>query len=268
MKYRSAIIAGVVFFILVVGFLLLPQRVHMRIQSGFLGAVAPFLKQGSSWEKSYTIWKEGYKRLSELETEVKQLRVDNKELKATNQTLRGFEGENQRLRKALGYRESIPFKLCSARVVARDSSSWYNRVTIDRGSDDGIGPDMCVLTEEGLVGKTERVISAHATQIILISDENCKVSAIVENTTERGIVRGERTSSVGNPRLVMGMLSKTAVLPPQSAVYTAGLTTVYPKGVLIGYIEDFKPRELDAVSTIRPAVLLSELEDVFVVIKQ
>ena len=76
----------------------------------------------------------GDQTLTQLETEVKQLRVVNRDLSATNQTLRGLEAENNRLRNALGYRERANFQLMPARIIARDASTWYNTVTIDRGT--------------------------------------------------------------------------------------------------------------------------------------
>ena len=47
-----------------------------------------------------------------------------------------------------------------ARIIARDASTWYQTVIIDRGAEEAIEPDMPVLTEEGLVGKTNVVAAA------------------------------------------------------------------------------------------------------------
>ena len=72
------------------------------------------------------------------------MRVSNKELSATNQTLRGLEAENNRLRAALGYHERARFQLMPAQIIGRDASTWYNTITIDRGSDEAISLDMPV----------------------------------------------------------------------------------------------------------------------------
>jgi rod shape-determining protein MreC len=241
-------------------------RRTQRVQAGFLGMISPFLKQGSSLHKYYTAKKEGLKRLDELEKEVTLLRTQNKELMATNQALRGVEAERNSLKRALGYREEAAFQLMPARIIARDPSTWFQKVTIDRGSEELIEPDQPVLTEAGLVGKTTSVISAHSAQIILITDENCRVSARIEGTREQGIVQGERAVKGGTPGVGLGFLSKQANLQPGRAVYTSGIGKVYPEGILIGAIEDFRVRELDSYATIKPAVDLTTLEDVFVVI--
>lgn len=244
-----------------------PHNVR-RIQSGFLGLISPFLKSGSALERKYTAFREGLKTLEQLEEEVKQLRVLNKDLSATNQTLRGLEAENNRLRNALGYRERAVFQLMPARIIARDASTWYSTITIDRGSAEMIEPDMPVLTEEGLVGKTTSTISDHSTVVILISDEGCKAAANVEGTREQGIVRGERASSTAMPSISLNFLSKQANLRPGQKVFTSGVGGVFPPGIFIGAVKEFKVRELDGYATLIPAVDLTTLQDVFVVVSE
>ena len=241
-------------------------RRTQRVQAGFLGLVAPFLKQGSSLQRYYVTKKDGLQKLDQMEAEVKRLRIANKELSATNQALRGLEAEGNRLRNALGYRERAVFQLMPARIIARDPSTWYQKITIDRGSEELIEPDQAVLTESGLVGKTTNVISAHSAQVVLITDETCRVSATVEGTREQGIIKGERATKATIPALGLGFLTKQAPVRPGLSVYTSGIGGVFPSGVLIGSIETFKPRELDGYATLKPAVDLSAIEDVFIVV--
>ena len=192
-------------------------RHAQQVQAGFLGLISPFLKQGSGLQKKYSGLREGMKTLTQLEGEVKQLRVANKELSATNQMLRGLEAENNRLRGSLGYREHSVFQLMPARIIARDPSTWYQKIIIDRGSEELIEDDMPVLTPEGLIGKTT-VVSKHSCEVLLITDENCKVSALVEGAVQaggarvQGIVKGERAIGQGQPVIGLGFLAKQANL--------------------------------------------------------
>jgi rod shape-determining protein MreC len=256
---------GAVILIFTLWYFSNPRRAA-HAQAGFLGVISPFLKQGSSLQRQYATRKESLRTFDDLEAEVKRLRIANKELSATNQALRGMEAENNRLRSALGYRERAAFQLMPARIIARDSSTWYQKITIDRGSEELIEPDQAVLTESGLVGKTTNVISAHSAQVILITDENCRVSATVEGTSEQGIVKGERATGAGIPTLGLGFLRKQASLRPGMIVYTSGVGGVFPYGVPIGTVDEFRMRELDSYATIKPAVDFSMIEDVFVVI--
>ncbi|MDQ3623816.1 MAG: rod shape-determining protein MreC [Verrucomicrobiota bacterium] len=269
MRQRANIlaVAGFVVLVIVTFFLLGQQRNTQRLQAGFLGLISPFLKQGSAVDRRYKELREGLKSLRQLEEENKRLIIANKELMATNQTLRGVEAERNRLRKALGYMNEAEavFQLMPARITARDASTWYQTVKIDRGSAELIEPDMPVLTDEGLVGKTT-VVAEHSATVILISDENCRVAANVEGSPHQGIVRGERISSQSQPVITLNFLPKQANLKPGLKVYTSGVGGVFPSGVLIGAVKEFKLRELEGYATLVPAVDLSTLEDVFVVV--
>ncbi len=264
MNRQITIAAVVVFLLVVVGLFALTPRNTQRVQSKFLGVISPFLSTGSSLQQRFTAFQKGLETLDELEQKTSYLTVQNKELKAVNQTLRGLEEENNRLRRALEYRERSVFNLKPARVVARDAGTWWNTVKINRGFEDGIAPDMPVLTDEGLVGKTTTV-AAHMSTVLLVSDENCKVAAKIEGTQEQGIVHGERISNSTTPRVAMSFLTKNADLKASQKVYSSGLGGVYPPGVLVGSVKEYTTRELDGYATIIPAVDLTSLEDVFVV---
>jgi cell shape-determining protein MreC len=49
-------------------------------------------------------------------------------------------------------------------------------------------------------------------------------------------------------------------------VFTTGAGGVVPSGVLIGQVKDFTVKELEGVATVKPAVDLAEIQDVFVII--
>src|SRR4029077_14570224 len=121
------------------------------------------------------------KSLEDLEKENGSLRVENRQLRATNQALRDVEHEVNRLRHALNYRERSVFKLVPAEVIARDSSTWWRTITINRGKEDGLDVDMPVVTDEGLVGKTT-TISNNISVVLLVTDENCKVASSIEGS--------------------------------------------------------------------------------------
>jgi rod shape-determining protein MreC len=267
MKSRLNIVAVAVFAIALVALLVFASREYnvRRLQAGFLGLITPFLRSGSDIDRKVTAFRQGMKTVAQLDAEVKALRTLNGQLSAENQTLRGLEAENNQLRNALRYRERAVFQLMPARIIARDASTWYHTVTIDRGSAELIAPDMPVLTEEGLVGKTT-IVSEHSSVVVLISDENCKVAANVEGTREQGIVRGERNSSNAMPVISLYFLSKQANLQPGTKVLTSGVGGVFPPGITIGTVKEFKVGGLDASATILPAVDLTTLEDVFVVV--
>ncbi|MDQ2659659.1 MAG: rod shape-determining protein MreC [Verrucomicrobiota bacterium] len=261
---RSSIVALVIFAAVLGYFLSFGPDSTRKLQAGFYQLISPFLTTGSSLEKQITSVKTGLKTLDEMERDNAALRVENRALKATNQALRDVELEVNRLRVALSYRERSVFKLVPAEIVTRDASTWWRTITINRGKQDGIDSDMPVVTEEGLVGKTTTV-SDSISIVLLVSDENCRVAVTVEGTREQGITSGERIAGALTPLLDLNFLSKQANLQPGQKAYTSGVGGVFPSGLLIGTVKDYKVRELDGQARLLPAVDLSKLQDVFVV---
>ncbi|MEO8440487.1 MAG: rod shape-determining protein MreC [Spartobacteria bacterium] len=262
---RSSIVAIVIFVAALLALLSLGPQATRKIQATFFQSISPFLKTGSGLERQITSVRAGLKSLEELERDNGTLKVENRSLKATNEALRDVEHEVNRLRHALNYRERSLFRLVPAEVVSRDSSTWWRTVTINRGSVDGLAPEMPVLTDEGLVGKTTTV-SESISVVLLISDENCRVAASVEGTREQGIVTGERISGSLAPMLDLNYLSKQAELKQGQKVYTSGVGGVFPSGLFVGTVRSFAVRALDSQAKLAPAVDMAKLEDVFVVI--
>ena len=261
---RASIVA-LILFVVSVGYLLsFGADSTRKLQSGFYQLMAPFLKSGSGLEKQITSVRTGLKTLEELEKENASLKVENRSLRATNEALRDVEREVNRLRQALNYRQRSEFKLVPAQIITRDAATWWRTVTINRGREDKVEPDMPVLTDEGLVGKTTTV-SANISVVLLVSDENCRVASTVEGTREQGIVSGERVAGSVTPMLDLNFLSKQADLKPGQKVYTSGVGGVFPSGLLVGTVQTFRVRELDGQARLAPAVDLARLEDVFVV---
>lgn len=261
---RSSIIALVVLGAILAYFLSFGADGTRKIQAGFYKVISPFLSTGSGLKKQLSSVSTGLKTLEEVERDNASLKVENRSLKATNQALRDVEHEVNRLRRALAYRERALFRLVPAEVLTRDSSTWWRTITINRGKNDGVEPDVPVVTDEGLVGKTATV-GDNISVVLLISDENCKVACTVEGTREQGIVSGERVTGSVMPMLDLNFLSKQANLSPGPKVYTSGVGGVFPSGLLVGVIQSHKVRELDSQARVTPAVDLSHLEDVFVV---
>src|SRR6266403_543877 len=261
---RSSIVAIVLFAVALLALLSIGPQTTRKIQATFFQTISPFLKTGSGLERQITSVRSGLKSLEELERDNTALRVENRSLKATNEALRDVEHEVNRLRRALDYRERSLFRLVPAEIVARDSSTWWRTITINRGKNDQIEPDQPGVTDEGLVVKTATV-GDNVSVVLLISDENCKVACTVEGTREQGIVSGERVTGSVTPMLDLNFLSKQANLAPGAKIYTSGVGGVFPSGLLVGTIQRFKVRELDSQARVTPAVDLSHLEDVFVV---
>jgi rod shape-determining protein MreC len=259
------------FLILVVGVLfVVPRDIAARWKENALTITAPAFK-GMSWLRT-RIQGVGYdiKTIDQIRLENQRLRGENAQMRAENEALRNMEKENQELKRALKFQASSPFHLLIARVIAREPSSWWQYVTIDRGTEDGIKVDQAVVSTRGLIGKIVKT-TAGASQIVLLGDENCRVSAQIEGNNEMGIVVGQPTE-IGAVQCRMTFISKTTAVEIGKRVYTSGLGGVFPQGILIGEVVSVVPSTsaggfgLYQEVIISPSAELSNIHEVFVVV--
>ena len=137
----------------------------------------------------------------------------------------------------------------------------FRTVTIDKGTREGLRPDMAVIAPAGVVGRIV-VPSARSAKVQLLVDRNAAAGAIVERSRAQGVVVG-----VGGDRLEMEYVSEVYDLVVGDVVVTSGIDGIYPKGFVIGQIESMD-RSGGAYKRIvvRPAVDFNALEEVLVVV--
>jgi rod shape-determining protein MreC len=120
---------------------------------------------------------------------------------------------------------------------------------------------MAVLAPQGVVGQIADVSRA-AARVVLVTDHNSGVDAIVQRSRARGIVQGGTDGSC-----YMNYLSRDADVVVGDRVLTSGLDGIFPKGVVIGEVSDVSRRHRGLLQTaaVRPSVALDRLEEVLVV---
>lgn len=188
-----------------------------------------------------------------------QLAAENEELRA----------QNERLKALLEYRkENDDYRLVMARVVARDPDRWMNSVlVINVGQQDGIRPNMPVITPGGVIGKVVQV-SRHSANVQLITDVEggSRVSAVVQGPTRAiGVIDGYDDQ---HGLLILSKVPLDEKIEPGQRVVTSGFGGIFPPGLLIGTIESVQTGEygLSLQATVRPAADLVHLDEVFVVV--
>jgi rod shape-determining protein MreC len=172
--------------------------------------------------------------------------------------------ENQRLRELLSFSEKPSYQLVTASVIGRDISNWENTLFINRGTKQGIKVDKAVINPDGLVGKIVEA-NASTSKVLLITDPDSRVSAILAKSRAQGLVVGSPAGFV--LRCYMKYVSLDALVEPGEQVLTAGLGSVYPKGILIGTVVKIEknPQSLYQTVWVKPAFSPDRLEEVLVI---
>jgi rod shape-determining protein MreC len=213
-----------------------------------------------------------FTHLSTLET----LSAENAALKTvvaqeaqTQIALADSRQQNALLRQMLHFKQSAPqWQLLAATVTGRSPLSWSEQVTLSIGSQEGVKRNMPVLNQAGaLVGRIESVAQISSVAVLITSPDSAdgvSALALVKGQQPYGIVTGAPTL---HNRLIMQFISQSgADVKIGDQVITSGLSTIYPKGIVIGKVVGFVSgvSAIMKSAVIRPAASMDELDDLFV----
>ncbi len=225
--------------LLVAGLVSHPRPATTRVKLALSSLFLPLFGVTGSIEHLARQGAEAVASPRRLLAEIEQLREENRQLRIELLQAQADREENRRLRDLLGWREVSSWRLHPARVIARDPSGWWQTVRIDVGSRDGLTVDLPVLAAEGLVGRVSGVGLAMS-EVVLIGDPQCRVSVVVRETGETGVLTS-RSSGVLDHRLVdLTHLPRNTGLRPGQTVFTSGLGGVFPRGIPVGTIVDWR----------------------------
>ena len=243
------------------------ERSVREIQNTYYSAMKPFLKSGSQLETHARAFLEETHHSKELEAELEVTREQLGSLRLIESRFRALEYENAQLRHALDFKNATHFDVVAARIIRRNPTTWWQTVEIDAGSKRGIGTQLAVLCNEGLVGMIDRVDSGgERSSVLLLTDEKCQVSARVEGSPEVGILSGQRGGFDGDPMLRMRFLSPNAALRTGQRVFTTGRGGTFQANILLGTIDSVEKGALESEALVRPSVNFADLSTVFVVL--
>jgi len=202
----------------------------------------------------------------ELLRELNELRHENEQLRSAAVQSSAILRENNQLRGLFYWQRQAPWRLKLANVIMRDPANWWRTVRIDQGSVHGITLNLPVLSSSGaLVGRISAV-GLYDSQVVLIGDRNCRVSALVENNTrDMGVVTA--ADPLDTSLVELSYLASNANLKPDQVVVTSGLGGIFPKGIPIGRIADSRSVEygLYTEARVKLDANLGSLEQVWVV---
>jgi rod shape-determining protein MreC len=226
-----------------------------RVQQGTAGAV----------RSVRNVWG-SYVYLRGVRAENESLRSRVSELEIRLQEQRALAMRSDRLQALLELKPFVSAPTLAADVIAGYVNPGILTVTIDRGSDDGVLPDMAVISAEGVVGRVIGPVASHAARVQLLIDHNgpAAAGALTERTRAGGLIVGRE----GDPPLRMDFVSNLADVKAGDVVLTSGADGIYPRGFRIGWVEKSERGDgLSLAITVRPSVDFRSLEEVLVVLR-
>ena len=199
------------------------------------------------------------------ENETLKTRVD--ELTEENTRLRSEQFELERLRSLYELdQEYMQYHKIGARIIAKDSGSWFSVFRIDKGSDDGIKEDMNVIAGGGLVGIVTDVGANYAT-VRSIIDDSSRVSAMAQQSGDSCIVAGD-LQLFKEGRLKLSYMEKDDDIKDCDMIVTSNISGKFLPGILVGYATDITVDYNDNLTKsgyLIPAARFDRLQEVLVI---
>lgn len=204
----------------------------------------------------------------EMEAENKRLRKEVSFMEQQLIQLQELQKENHRFRELLDFTAASDHRLLAAEVIARDPSQWFGTITINRGYLDGVEQEMVVITDRGLVGMISTV-SPNSSQVLLITDPRLPVSAMIQRTRDPVTVGIMESYTKDSACLKITYLPMDTNSQPGDLVLTSGWGGIFPKGLLIGTVQEVSQDQSGMVlsALVKPRVNFNRLEEVLIILQ-
>ncbi len=262
---KTAFLVGIVIFI-ATSFTILTVSSRNALSENSVEQIAisiisPFqMLASASFNWCADIWSVYFSNVSAVEENM-QLKRELALAMADQTQCKEIELENGRMRRLLDLNNGADDAFIAAKVIGRDPSPWFKTLMINKGASVGVVKGLPVLVSEGIVGQIIEV-SERFSRVLLITDRNSAVDALVQSSRARGIVQGNNTDEC----LFKYSLRKDDV-SKGDVIISSGLDQVFPKGLRIGEVFEIKKDNSDLfqVISIKTFVDFDKLEEVLVV---
>lgn len=272
-KYKNRMIVSLIAIILIVIIgVTNSERLKLTAMERFLGnAFSPIQKFIFSIGRNVYEFFGSIKNISNLMEENEELKLKVAKLEEENRRYEDLIGKSEYIINEKKLLESTNYKLIPAQVAGKEPGNWFNRFTIDKGSNDGIEKGDTVIQAvevdeeivlEGVVGRVVEV-GDNWSKVISIIDENNNISFKVIRTQDGGIVSGSLDGNLNGY-----LFDSKADVMKGDKLFSSGLGGVYLPDLYIGEITDVIKEDEDLTKKIKvkPAVDFKKLYKVYVIL--
>ena len=128
------------------------------------------------------------------------------------------------------------YEYFTARVINNNYSKTKNQLTLDKGSKDSITIDLGVISSKGIVGIVSDVSENYSTVQSILNTKS-RINAKLKKSSHFGSL----IWNTKDPNVVQLIdIPRLAELEKGDTIITGGRSTIFPEGILIGTVKDFR----------------------------
>lgn len=230
------------------------------VQRAVVETLAPLLLAARKGTQAVEAWVHRYVALRHVQEENEVLKKQRAFLE--NELVRYQEAfvENQRLRRLLDFRDSLQVDSVAAQVVVQNGTGWSRTLIVNKGLREGVRTDMPVVSDEGVVGYVLDV-SDHYARVLLLTDRDSAVDALVQRNRVRGVLGGLDTETCE-----LRYVRSNQEVRPGDLLVTSGKDGLFPAGLRLGIVKQVNkdPSALFQQILVVPTVQFGILQEVLI----
>ncbi len=168
---------------------------------------------------------------AELRRDNETMRIDRLKSAQDLLTLETLRGENAHLRSLLGAREKTQGGALLAEIVYAGRDPFSRKVTVDKGSSQGIELAQAVIDARGVLGQVTRVHQLLA-EVTLLTEKDHAIPVQIVRNGLRGVAYGSGDGST----LDLRHMATNAEVQVGDVLVTSGLDGIYPSGLPVARV--------------------------------
>lgn len=246
-----AIIILIIVVIAIFSFTLKNNKQPNKLES-FIKDTTISIEKVLFWPFKFIIDKvEDYKLLINIRQKYQLLLPEVSRIESLNAENIELRRQIEALKQELNITYTInEYEFLNATVISRNVANWYNTITIDKGTYNGVTTDMVVVNSQGLIGKIVSTTTfTSEIRLITTSDTANKISVTIASEDKKinGLIKDYNYKT---KHLEVEGVSNTEYVGIGNYVYTSGLGEIFPSGILIGKVERITTDEYDLAKII------------------
>ncbi|MHA3976443.1 rod shape-determining protein MreC [Halovulum sp. GXIMD14794] len=171
-----------------------------------------------------------YETLDRVYEQNRELRRELQRMKGWREAALQLEEKNARLRALNNVRLSPRIGFITGEVLADSGSPFRQSALLNIGRIDGVADGSAAVDGLGLVGRISGVGDRTA-RIILLTDINSRVPAVIQPSGQRALVTGNNTNAP-----LLEFVEDSAAVRPGDRVVTSGDGGIFPSDLLVGTV--------------------------------
>jgi len=150
-----------------------------------------------------------------------------------------IDSVQKKLMRDSTYKQQYTFM--PAKVINNSTNRRNNYLTLNKGSDQDVKPEMGIVSSEGIVGIVKDV-SPHFCTVMSILHKDSHISTKIKKSGYIGSLMWEGTNA---EYAVLKDIPKHVKLAKGDTLITSSFSSIFPEGIMIGTINTFDPKSGD-----------------------